>query len=48
MEELAVVMTDNARLVWKTELDNEDYDNYAVKFYETGILWPLLPLVQAI
>src|SRR5687768_6302066 len=34
--ELAVVMTQNARLVWKTELDNEDYKSYPVKFYETG------------
>jgi 4-hydroxy-3-polyprenylbenzoate decarboxylase len=34
--ELAVVMTQNAKLVWKTELDNQDYDKYAVKFYETG------------
>ena len=34
--ELAVVMTQNAKLVWKTELDNQDYEQYAVKFYETG------------
>jgi 4-hydroxy-3-polyprenylbenzoate decarboxylase len=33
--ELAVVMTQNAKLVWKTELENEDYDKYAVKFYQT-------------
>lgn len=31
--ELAVVMTENAREVWRTELDNEDYKNYPVKFY---------------
>jgi 4-hydroxy-3-polyprenylbenzoate decarboxylase len=30
---LAVVMTENARLVWKTELDNEDFNNYPVNFY---------------
>jgi 4-hydroxy-3-polyprenylbenzoate decarboxylase len=34
--DLAVVMTQNARLVWKTELDNEDFANYPVKFYDTN------------
>ena len=33
--ELSVVMTENAKLVWKTELDNEVYNNYPVKFYTT-------------
>ncbi len=32
--ELSVVMSNNAREVWKTELDNEDYKNYPVNFYE--------------
>jgi flavin prenyltransferase len=32
-QELAVVMTENAKLVWKTELENETYINYPVKFY---------------
>jgi 4-hydroxy-3-polyprenylbenzoate decarboxylase len=32
-QEVAVVMTDNAREVWKTELQNEDYNKYPVKFY---------------
>lgn len=31
--ELSVILTDNAKEVWKTELDNENYKNYAVKFY---------------
>ena len=31
--DLGVVMTDNAKMVWKTELDNEDYLNYPVKYY---------------
>ena len=31
--ELSVVMTENAKLVWKTELDNQDFNNYGVKFY---------------
>lgn len=30
---LAVVMTDNAREVWKTELGNEDWQNYPVEFF---------------
>jgi 4-hydroxy-3-polyprenylbenzoate decarboxylase len=32
-QELAVVMTENAKLVWKTELENEVYNNYPVRFY---------------
>lgn len=31
--ELSVILTDNAKEVWKTELDNDDYKNYPVKFY---------------
>jgi 4-hydroxy-3-polyprenylbenzoate decarboxylase len=31
--ELSVVMTENAKLVWKTELDNQDFSKYGVKFY---------------
>ena len=30
---LSVVMTENAKLVWKTELDNQDFNNYGIKFY---------------
>lgn len=33
--ELAVVMTDNAKQVWKTELDNESYKDYPLKFFGT-------------
>ena len=33
--ELSVVMTENAREVWKTELGNESYNNYPAKFYTT-------------
>ena len=32
-EELSVVLTTNAKKVWKTELGNEDYNNYPAKFY---------------
>ena len=28
-------MTENAKLVWQTELDNEAYKNYPVKYYGT-------------
>jgi 4-hydroxy-3-polyprenylbenzoate decarboxylase len=31
--EVAVIMSDNAKQVWKLELDNEDYSKYAYKFY---------------
>lgn len=31
--DLSVILTDNAKEVWKTELDNEEYKNYPVKFY---------------
>ena len=31
--ELAVVMTENAKQVWATELDNDNYKNLPVKFY---------------
>ena len=31
--ELSVVLTENAKLVWQTELDNKNYENYPVKFY---------------
>ena len=34
-DELSVVMTENAKLVWKTELDNELYTDYPAKFYTT-------------
>lgn len=31
--DLGVIMTENAKLVWQTELDNEAYRDYAVSFY---------------
>lgn len=31
--ELAVVMTANAKEVWKTELENESYTSYPLRFY---------------
>ncbi len=32
-KDLSVILTENAKEVWKTELDNDDYKNYPVKFY---------------
>ncbi|MGG9972562.1 UbiX family flavin prenyltransferase [Ferruginibacter sp. SUN002] len=32
-DELAVVLTNNAKTVWQTELENDSYNNYPVKFY---------------
>jgi 4-hydroxy-3-polyprenylbenzoate decarboxylase len=34
-DQLSVVMTENAKQVWKTELDDEAYNNFPVKFYTT-------------
>ncbi len=34
--ELAVVMTNNAKQVWETELSNNSYKEYPVKFFETN------------
>ena len=33
IEELGVVMTENAKDVWQTELGNEDYKNFDAKFF---------------
>jgi flavin prenyltransferase len=30
---LAVIITDNAKIVWKTELDNEDYNSFDATYY---------------
>jgi len=34
--EFAIVMTDNARHVWRTELANEDYENHPFKRFGTN------------
>lgn len=34
IEAVGVVMSDNAKAVWKYELDNEDYKNYPYTFYD--------------
>lgn len=35
LDELSVVMTENAKEVWRTELENESFKDYPVKFYGT-------------
>ena len=32
-QELGVILTENAKEVWQTELDNNDYLKYPVKYY---------------
>ena len=32
--EIAVVMSDNARYIWQSELNNTDYKNYPFRFFE--------------
>lgn len=32
-QELSVIMTENAKEVWRTELENESYTNYPLSFY---------------
>jgi 4-hydroxy-3-polyprenylbenzoate decarboxylase len=34
IQDLAVVMTPNAKEVWQTELGNTDYEQFPVKYYE--------------
>ena len=34
IERVAVVMSDNAKEVWRFELGNEDYNNYPFDFYQ--------------
>ena len=34
-EALSVVMSSNAKDIWKSEIGNEDYVNYPVSFYDT-------------
>src|SRR4051812_33462032 len=35
LSELSVVMTENAKQVWQTELGDEAYRNYPVRYFET-------------
>lgn len=33
--DVAVVLTDNAKTVWETELENKNYNNYPVQYFST-------------
>ncbi len=35
-QELSVVMSANAKEIWKTELSDDSYNNYPVRFWEKG------------
>lgn len=35
VQELSIVMTDNAKEVWKTELGNEDHDQFNARYFTT-------------
>lgn len=35
-QELSVVMTDNAKTVWETELSDRSFENYPIKFFGTN------------
>ncbi len=35
VKELSIVMTDNAKEVWKTELDDENYDSFNARYFST-------------
>jgi flavin prenyltransferase len=35
LAELSIVMTDNAKLVWKTELDEETYNQFDARYFST-------------
>jgi len=34
IDNVGIIMSENAKYVWKTELENIDYENYPFKFYE--------------
>jgi 4-hydroxy-3-polyprenylbenzoate decarboxylase len=35
VEELSVVMTDNAKFVWQTEIGNKDFDQFPARYFST-------------
>ena len=35
VQELSIVMTDNAKEVWKTELDDENYGSFSARYFST-------------
>lgn len=35
IEELSIVMTDNAKFVWETEIGNKDFDKFSARYFTT-------------
>ena len=35
VEELSIVMTDNAKFVWQTEIGNTDYEKFSARYFST-------------
>ena len=35
LEELSIVMTDNAKLVWETEIGDNNYDKFSARYFST-------------
>jgi flavin prenyltransferase len=35
VEELSIVMTENAKTVWQTELDDDTYSNFSARYFST-------------
>lgn len=35
IEELSIVMTDNAKFVWETEIGNNEYDKFSARYFST-------------
>ena len=35
IEELSIVLTDNAKFVWQTEIGNNDYDKFPARYFST-------------
>ena len=42
IEEVGVVMSDNAKFVWEQELGNKSYTDYPFTFYQKEILHKLI------
>ena len=35
IEELSIVITDNAKFVWQTEIGNDDYNKFSARYFST-------------
>lgn len=35
VQEFSIVMTDNAKTVWQTELDDQNYNNFSARYFST-------------